>query len=148
MIAEDEGIIGGDPEKVRFVPGPKEYIPEIRRHVAKELKYRYTDGDKEYVLALKQKSILRVKPLLAMVVKNRLIGAIAQKFVIGGPYLRATYDAWLEARKNGRLVEELGPDDCHGQVVGEVFYPGKDDPADYSQFERTHRDMISLFQDR
>ncbi|MBN1311013.1 MAG: hypothetical protein JXB30_06300 [Anaerolineae bacterium] len=131
MMAKDGRIIGRGPEKTQFIPGTKEYVPEIRRHVAKEMKYRYTDGGREYVLILKQKEILRIKPLLAMMVKNRIIGKFAKRFVVGGPYLRATYNAWLEIWEDGQLVDTYGPADCKGQVVGEIFYPGKDDPTAY-----------------
>ncbi|MBN1427699.1 MAG: hypothetical protein JXB07_04885 [Anaerolineae bacterium] len=148
MIAKDGRIIGKDPDKVQFTPGPKVYVPKMRRHVAKELEYRYMDHSRNYVLALKQKDILRVKPLLAIVVRNQLVGAIAKKFVIGGSYLRTTYDAWLEVWENGHLVDKYGPSNCNGQVVGEIFYPGTNEPEDYSRFERCHRDMITLFQDR
>jgi hypothetical protein len=132
MIAKEGKIVGRNPDNVQFTPGSKVYVPEIRRHVTQEIEYQYTDGKKKYVLVLKQRDVLRIKPLLAMMVKNRLIGAIAKKYVIGGPYLRATYDAWLEVQESGQVMEKYGPGDCEEQVVGEIFYPGKDDPIDYS----------------
>lgn len=131
MAARDGVIIGADPEKALFLPGPKEYVQELRRHVAKEFDFRYTDGSREYTLTLRQRDILRVKPLLAMVVKNRLLAAFARRYIIGGPYFRATYDAWLDIQENGVLVKQYGPNDCNGQVIGEIFYPGKDDSTDY-----------------
>jgi hypothetical protein len=136
MMAKDGKITGNDPEKVRFMPGLKGFFPEMHRHVTKEYGYQYVDGSKRYMLTLKQKDVLRIKSLLAIVVDNRFAAAIADKFIIGGPVLRATYDAWLEVQENGQPTEKYGPDDCKGQVVGEIFYPGKDDPADYPQYSR------------
>lgn len=133
MVARDGMVIGRDPEKAQFIPQAKEYLQEVRRHVAKQFGFRYTGENREFLLTLKQRHILRVKPLLAMMVKNKLIAEIARRFAIGGPYFRAIYDAWLDVRENGQLVEQYGPDDCNAKIIGEVFYPGNDDTDDYAQ---------------
>jgi hypothetical protein len=148
MMAKDGKIIGKDSDKVQFVPGPKKYDKEMRRHVAKEMEYIYTDGNMQYILKLKHKKKLLVKPMAAMVVKNRLVQKLAYPLMLGGPYLRAVYDAWLEVYRDGTLVEAYVPEDSDEQPIGEIFNPGGDEPAPYPTHAREHRDMITLFQDR